>query len=100
MSQATSISDLPLTFAADEIGPPSDAIKNKIKYLKTSNLSCIPAKDDSREKAYHCNRWASALLSTNSNTDYEFRAAILLKSKELEEIILEYEKNEFFEDRK
>ena len=100
LPQLSSITAWPSNFSVGGIGPPGDALKNKIRTMPESNFSCIPKKDDSREKAYLCNRWASALSSTNSEMDFEFRAALLSDPRDVEAIVEEFEAKGFFADRR
>jgi hypothetical protein len=97
--QLSAITKWPSSFSVGGIGPPGDALKKQIRVMSESNFSCIPENDDSREKAYICNRWASALSSTNSNLDFEFRAALLNDPREVKLIIAEFRNKKFFEDR-
>jgi hypothetical protein len=97
--QLSAITKWPSSFSVGGIGPPGDALKKQIRVMSESNFSCIPENDDSREKAYICNRWASALSSTNSNLDFEFRATILNDPRVVRLIIAEFRNKRFFEDR-
>jgi hypothetical protein len=97
--QLSAITRWPSSFAIGGIGPPGEELKKQIRVMSESNLSCIPKNDDSREKAYICNRWASALSSTNSDLDFQFRAALLNDPREIQVIIEEFRTKDFFEDR-
>jgi hypothetical protein len=99
LPQLSSITAWPSSFSVGGIGPPGDALKNKIRTMSESNFSCIPKIDDSREKAYVCNRWASALSSTNSEMDFEFRAALLSDPRDVKAIVDEFKAKGFFTDR-
>ena len=100
LPQLSSITAWPSSFSVGGIGPPGDALKKKIRTMSESNFSCIPKIDDSREKAYVCNRWASALSSTNSEMDFEFRAALLSDPQDVNAIIDEFKAKGFFTDRR
>lgn len=98
-TQLSAITVWPSSFSVGAIGPPGDVLKRQIKVMSESNLSCIPKNDDSREKAYKCNRWASALSSTNSDLDFQFRAALLNDPRDMKVIVEEFWERNFFYDR-
>ena len=97
--QLSAITTWPSSFSVGGIGPPGDALKIHVRKMSEPNFSCIPKNDDSREKAYVCNRWASALSSTNSDLDFQFRAALLNDSRDVEDIVEEFRAKNFFDDR-
>lgn len=99
LPQLSAISTWPSSFSTGGIGPPGDALKYQLRKMSKPNFSCIPKNDDSREKAYVCNRWASALSSTNSDLDFQFRAALLNDPRDVKVIVDEFRAKNFFDDR-
>jgi hypothetical protein len=98
-SQFSAITNWPSSFSVGGIGAPGDVLKKQIRLMSEANLSCIPKSDDSREITYKCNRWASALSTTNSDLDFQFRAALLNDPRDVKLIIKDFRDKKFFEDR-